>query len=285
VTGKACQLKSLQNNTGADASFPYPVSAMLLSHSLREALQKWEAEMGKGDPLADWNPYQGMSPATKMFAIGAPNLSTAIPADAPAFGLTVTSKYNSPIPGDKVVELEWAKLTAPKDPSIEPFVYHYGTPAGALASLTWGDLPASVPVTGVFPPGLYAVRAKVHMSWNNIQESNWQLFWIGDPDPLLAKLIPQGKVPYAGPGKLDFSKLSKVIFVGKGEAKLVNVSELPKLVQAAPSKAALAPRGDVGAELDALTQRLTPLQQDPEARTPAHGGAGPPAGAGGRPRA
>ena len=116
-----------------------------------------------------------------------------------------------------------------------------------------------VAVTGVFPPGLYAVRAKVHTSpW-----TNWQLFWIGEPDPKLAKYLPG--VPYAGPVEFDLSKLSKVILIGKGQVKLVNVSDLPKLTQGTAPKTGpgVSPAGGgvVGAQVDSLAKRLATVEQ------------------------
>ena len=233
VTGQACQLKSLENNTGSDASFSYPVSAVLLPTSLRTALQKWEAGQASADQLADWNP--GATKPASPFVVVNPNLSITIPAAGPSFQLSLSGPTP---PGTAMVKLEWAKLTAGKDPSIEPLVYHYGTPAAAPKSLSWSQLPQQVPVPGVFPPGLYAVRAKVHTS----PATDWRFFWIGPSDPNLAKHIPQAasadvrraEFSRLAPGRFELSRLRQVILIGKGQSKLVNVSDLPKIKAAAP---------------------------------------------------
>jgi hypothetical protein len=228
VTGQTCQLKSLANHTGSDAKFSYPVSAVLLPPSLRTALQKWEAGQASADDLADWNP--GAAKASSPFTVVSPNLSSTIPAAGPSFQLSLAGPT---APATVVVKLEWVKLTAGKDPSIEPLVYHYGTPVAAPKTLTWSQLPASVSVPGVFLPGLYAVRAKVHTS----EATEWRFFWIGPPNPNLAKHIPQ--TPSADARRAEFSKfaagnfelsrLRQVILIGKGQSRLVNVSDLPKL--------------------------------------------------------
>lgn len=228
VTGQACQLTSLANHTGADASFAYPVSAVLLSQSLRMALQKWEAGLNTPDQLTDWNP--GATKASSPFAILTPNLSTMIAANAGSFQLSLSGPTTPPT---VVVKLEWTKLTAGKDPSIEPLVYQHGVPANAPQSLSWSQLPRQISIGGVFSPGLYAVRAKVHTS----AATEWQFFWIGPPDPDLAKYIPRASFAAArraefakvASGKFELSKLQQVILLGKGQSRLVNVSDLRKL--------------------------------------------------------
>ena len=70
-----------------DVNFNYPISAILLSNSLRAELKKWEATMGTGDPLAGWNP--GL-PLSSQFVVATPNLSTAIPAASASFPLALS---------------------------------------------------------------------------------------------------------------------------------------------------------------------------------------------------
>jgi hypothetical protein len=90
-----------------------------------------------------------------------------------------------------------------------------------------------VAVSGVFTAGLYGVRAKVSTS----PVTAWQFFWIGPPDPKLAKHLPgetsadRRRMEFAklASGTLELSSLRQVILLGQGQSRLINVSELPKL--------------------------------------------------------
>lgn len=254
VTGQTCPVKSLENLTGSAANYGYPISALLLTAALRADLKKWEAAQGSVDPLASWNP--GIKKYPSPIAIVTPDLGTQIPAGAAAFPLQLSA--TSPQPS-WIVDLEWARLTAGKDPSIEPLAYQYGTPAGAPKSVIWSQLPTQLTIPGVFAPGLYAVRAKLRSPPS--PETDWELFWIGEPDPNLAKYVPG--TPYVGMRKV--TKLSKVLLIGKGQVKRVIVSDLAKLTMGTPAKpgqaVAAAGRGEVGAQLDSLGKRLATLER------------------------
>jgi len=256
-----CQVTKVTNETGVNIPGPFPRSAWMISGELAMTLQKWEASYPPKDELEGWQPYSPSGPA--QVAVVKPTLNEPIPAGASSFNLELTA-IASPTPS-WIIEVEWAKIGHPKDPSIEiGGSWTYGTPAGAPKSAAWSQFPLPVPAAGVFAPGLYVVRAKVKTSpdW-----TDWRHFWVGQPDPTLEQYA---KVP--AQGQFDFSKIKKVLVIGKGEQKLMEISQAAKLLakQGMPAQKAVLPRAEAQAEaardLDALTKRLTPHQQDPEGR-------------------
>jgi len=102
--------------------------------------------------LTDWNPVAPMG--DPELTIVAPGEGAQLKASSGEFELSLSAAAPQP---DWRIELEWIRLGAGKDPSIEK----YTTPAGAPKEVRWSQLPRQVQVADLGGPGRYAVRAKV----------------------------------------------------------------------------------------------------------------------------
>jgi hypothetical protein len=106
------------------------------------------------DDLSDWDPYAGR--AKPKVEIVSP--SGAIPIDG-AMDL-ILAPVASPQP-DWVIQLEWARIEAPRDSSLSSERFVPFVPSHSLKGLSWSQNPSKVQVKNMFSPGLYAVRAQV----------------------------------------------------------------------------------------------------------------------------
>jgi len=265
IWGEPCQVVGLIiNKTGVMVPGPFPKSAWMIPGNLRADLQKLEAS--PKDELAGWQPYSDSPPAPSGLAVVKPTPGESISPAASSFNLELKTPFD-PSPS-VIIELEWAKIGYPPDPKLETEgAWTYNTPAGVPKSAAWGKFPLPIPVANVFASGLYAVRAKFKTNLD-LDWTDWRKFWIGKPDPGLAQYA---KEPAQGQqGQFGFSKIKEVLLIGKGGQKLVEVSQAAKLLakQGVPAQKAGLPRTEGQAEaardLDALTKRLAPLQQNPE---------------------
>ena len=157
--------------------------------------EKWEIPESSDQNLDDWRPIVQFG--SSKVTILSPSGVKAVSSDVPSFELAVDVEEPA---SDSVIYFEWARIKAPKDPSIEMAgSWQHNTPAGAPRLLTWGQLPASIS-TGQFPNGLYVVRAKLKGDPTNMW-TEWKYFAVGEIGEDLRQLMPfePGQLPVQKP--------------------------------------------------------------------------------------
>jgi len=171
----------------------------------------------KEQTLTDWNPIAPTGDAE--VTIVAPAEGAQLVASAGQFELSLNAATPQP---DWRIELEWIRLGAGKDPSIEK----YTTPAGAPKEVGWTQLPRQVSVADLGGPGRYAVRAKVKGSPGDTWTSYRHFTLVGT---ISSK-------PLVAPGGLGAAEGSKKLDVKPGQ-----VQRLPGQPTASPKAAVKAP--------------------------------------------
>jgi len=144
-----------------------PISAHNLPGTTRNALSKWETSLSTKDLLAGWKPLPEKD--TPELVILSPSGYT--PTNGDSFKLDLIP-VQTPLKGS-VIEIEWALIGKPKDPSLSKEQWYENNPSQAPKTINWDNLPAQIKTKYgnyvIFPPGKYALRVK----FKGLSESTW----------------------------------------------------------------------------------------------------------------
>ena len=106
------------------------------------------------EDLSDWDPYAGrVKPKVEIVSP-----SGAIPTGG-MMDLILAPVVSAQ--SDWLIQLEWARIEAPKDASLSTESFVPFVPSNSLKGLRWTQNPSKIQVANLFSPGLYAVRAQV----------------------------------------------------------------------------------------------------------------------------